>query len=186
MKGHDVKATRQPALVFVDRDGTLVEEVGYLADTSRVRLLPGAAEAILRLNQAGIAVALVTNQSGIGRGLFTLEQYLSVHAEMERQLLGGGARLDAHVFCPDPPGGASGRRKPSPLMFQEAADSLGLSPHGAAFIGDQLRDIQAAEHFGGTGWLVQSGHPFTAAEAPPWSRCVPDLYDAVNMLLSHP
>ena len=179
-----LNTSREPThLVFLDRDGTVIEEVGYLSDPARVRLLPGVAEAIARLNRAGVAVALVTNQSGIGRGLFTEDQYLRVHAEMVRQLQALGAHLDAHVYCPDAPGQTPSCRKPAPAIFERAAQQLGLTPRRAAFIGDQPRDVLPAEHFEGTGWLVGSGHPVSPEEIPVWVRRVPGLADAVRLLL---
>ena len=90
---------RRPA-VFLDRDGTLIEDVPYLADPAGIRLLPGAAEALVRLRRAGFARVLVTNQSGIGRGFFTEDRLRAVHAELEGRLAARGAALDGIYYCP--------------------------------------------------------------------------------------
>jgi len=171
-----------PPIVFVDRDGTLIKEYPYLSNPRQVRLLPGAAKAIRTLNQMAIPVALITNQSGIGRGLFTREQYELVHAELMRKLEEQGAVLAVHVCCPATESqDDQRRRKPSPKMFREAAARLGVEPRGSAFIGDQLRDVLPARHFGGTAWLVETGHTLPD-RIPLWVRRVPTLLDAIRSL----
>lgn len=155
-----------PPIVFVDRDGTLIEECRYLSSPERVRLLPGVARALRQLNERRIPVALVTNQSGLGRGFFTEEQYWAVHAELESQLARQGAHLDAHRYCADLPESHSPRRKPSPQMFREAAAALGCSTRGGLLIGDQLRDVLAAQLLGCHGWLVETGHLLESGDVP--------------------
>jgi D-glycero-D-manno-heptose 1,7-bisphosphate phosphatase len=100
--------------VFFDRDGTLMEEVHYCSDPALVRVYPGAPEALRKLKAAGFRAFVVTNQSGIGRGLFTEAQYHTVHNEFLRQL--GPGSIDASYFCADVPGAPSTRRKPEPGM----------------------------------------------------------------------
>ncbi|HEX7239268.1 MAG TPA: HAD-IIIA family hydrolase, partial [Longimicrobiaceae bacterium] len=89
--------------VFLDRDGTVIHDAHYLADPEGVRLLPGAAEAVARLNRAGVPVVLVTNQSGIGRGLFSEADFRAVQDRVEALLAAGGARIDAVYHCPHAP-----------------------------------------------------------------------------------
>ena len=104
--------------VFLDRDGTIIEDAGYLGDPARIRLLPGAAEAIGRLNQAGMPVVVVTNQSGIARGVLDEAAYQATRVELDRLLAGRGARLDAQYHCPHHPEitGPCDCRKPGLLL----------------------------------------------------------------------
>src|ERR1700746_3457387 len=104
--------------VFIDRDGTIMEDCDYCADPRDVRIFPGVLEALLRLKSRGFKLIIITNQSGIGRGLLTLDQYRAVEAEVLRQL--GDGLVDATYFCSDVPGQPSSRRKPEPGMIVEA------------------------------------------------------------------
>ncbi len=150
----------QPA-VFLDRDGTLIEDRDYLSDPSGVRLLPGAAEAVERLRRSGYRVVLVTNQSGIGRGYFTEEDYARVHRELRRQLAVAGTELDGSYHCPDaPPAGPGDEtcRKPAPVLYRRAEGELGLDLRRSWFVGDKASDVAAARVFGGSGVLVRTGY----------------------------
>ena len=143
----------------MDRDGTVIQERHYLADPAGVALVPGAPEALLRLRAMGFALVLVTNQSGIGRGLYTLGDYRRVAAEVDRQLAAAGVVMDGTYFCPDTPGldPETTCRKPSPLMHRTAARDLRLSTRGSYCVGDKLSDVLPAETLGGTGILVRTG-----------------------------
>jgi D-glycero-D-manno-heptose 1,7-bisphosphate phosphatase len=156
------------AAVFLDRDGTIIEDVGYLADPGGVRLLPGAAGAIARLNRTGRAVVVVTNQSGIARALLTEDEYLSTEHRLDALLQAEGARLDAHYYCPHHPdlGGPCPCRKPGTLLFERAAEELGLDLQSSWWIGDRLRDILPAETLGGHGILVLTGDGMKEASLP--------------------
>lgn len=145
---------------FVDRDGTIVEERRYLADPAKVSLIDGAAEALRRMKDLGLALVLVTNQSGIGRGFYTLADYQSVAAETARQLAEHGVAMDATRFCPDPPGldPATTCRKPSTAMHRDAAAGLGLRLAGSYYVGDKISDVLPAAETGGTGILVRTGY----------------------------
>jgi D-glycero-D-manno-heptose 1,7-bisphosphate phosphatase len=144
--------------VFLDRDGTIIEDVNYPSKPEQVRLLPGAAAAIRRLNEARIPVVAVTNQSGIARGLLTLADYERVHARMNELLNAERARIDASYLCPHHPDftGRCECRKPGTLLFRRAADDLDLDLASSWFIGDTLRDVSPATALGGTGILVAS------------------------------
>lgn len=146
--------------VFADRDGTIIEDHHYIADPARVTLIPGATGALLRLREMGFALVIVTNQSGIGRGLYTLADYHRVAAEVERQLAGAGVVMDGTYFCPDGPGGDPDTtcRKPSPVMYRRAAADLRLETAGSWYIGDKRSDVLPARALGGTGILVRTGH----------------------------
>jgi D-glycero-D-manno-heptose 1,7-bisphosphate phosphatase len=173
------------AAVFLDRDGTIIVDRHYLGDPAGVELLPRAGEAVARLNAAGHPTFLVTNQSGIGRGYFTEEQYAAVHARLQELLAGHGGRLDGEYHCGEGPHAVGfGCRKPGALMYEQAAAEHGLSLAGAWFVGDRLRDVIPAATVGGHAVLVLS--PESEREealALPFIRVVPSLWDAVQVIL---
>lgn len=146
--------------VFADRDGTIIEDHHYIAEPARVTLIPGATDALLRLRELGFALVIVTNQSGVGRGLYTLADYHRVAVEVERQLAGAGVVMDGTYFCPDGPGGdpETTCRKPSPVMYRRAAADLNLDTAESYYIGDKHSDVLPARTLGGTGILVRTGH----------------------------
>ena len=131
------------AAVFLDRDDTLIENIPYLGDPAQVRLLPGAAEACRKLRQAGYPLFVVSNQSGVGRGLITKEQVRAVDQKMET-LLGAIGTISGYYHCFAAPGDPyDERRKPSPAMLQEAAREHGLDLARSFMVGNRLSDIQA-------------------------------------------
>ncbi len=148
--------------VFLDRDGTLMEDTGYVRRVADVRIYAGVREALAELKRAGFKLVLVTNQSGIGRGIFSEAEYQAVHEEFQRQL--GGGLIDATYFCPDHPDRATERRKPAPGMLLEAARDLGLDLAQSFMIGDKAADIEAGRRAGlAASILVRTG--VGAAEA---------------------
>jgi histidinol-phosphate phosphatase family protein len=168
--------------VFLDRDGTVIADREYLASPEGVALLPGAGEAVARLNRAGLPVVLVTNQSGIGRGYFSAADYHAVHGRLVEALAAEGARLDAVYHCPHAPEEACDCRKPGPGMFERAARELGLDLAASFYVGDRLRDVEAGLALGGTGILVGDRVP---GEAPPAGvAAVPGLSEAVQRILA--
>ncbi|HSJ13514.1 MAG TPA: D-glycero-beta-D-manno-heptose 1,7-bisphosphate 7-phosphatase [Longimicrobiales bacterium] len=146
--------------VFLDRDGTIIVEKHYLADPAGVELIPGAAEALARLARAGYALVLITNQSGIARGLYARTDFERVQQRVEALLLEQGVRLDGVYHCPHHPDfdGPCECRKPAPGLFRRAADELGLDLSGSACVGDRLSDLEAALAFGARALLVLTGH----------------------------
>jgi D-glycero-D-manno-heptose 1,7-bisphosphate phosphatase len=171
--------------VFLDRDGTLIEDAGYLREPGQVRLLAGAAEALARINQAGFLAIVATNQSGIARGLLTTDDYLRTEQRVDDLLGEHGARLDAHYFCPHLPemDGPCDCRKPGPLLYRQAAERFGIDLAGSWWIGDRLRDVEASRLFGGRGILVETG----PAGPPPPDTGFPvaaDLQAAVETVLA--
>jgi histidinol-phosphate phosphatase family protein len=177
-----------PSAVFLDRDGTIMEDAHYIKSPDQVRLLPGAAAAVKRLNDAGVPVVVVTNQSGIARGIFTVDDYERVRARFESLLRAEGARIDASYYCPhlpnDPP--VCNCRKPATQMFEQAIAELELDPTDAAYIGDRWRDIVAAKKLGGRGIMIESSE--TNADDRQRARrdgfeTAPDLAAAVGKLL---
>jgi D-glycero-D-manno-heptose 1,7-bisphosphate phosphatase len=151
-----VRALR-PA-VFLDRDGTIIEEVGYLNHVSRLRLLPSAPEAIRRLNAAQLPVIVVTNQSGVGRGYFPESLVSEVHALMAHQLAASGAHLDGIYYCPHSSTQECECRKPKPGMVQQAAREHSLDLSRSFVVGDRKGDIELANRAGGRGVLVRTGY----------------------------
>ena len=152
--------------VFFDRDGTLMEDVHYCADPKLVKLYPGAREALRRLKQAGFGIYIITNQSGIGRGLMTAGQYEAVEAEFERQL--GRDLLDGAYYCPDAPDTPSTRRKPEPGMVLQAAAEHGIDLKRSYFVGDKAADIECGRRAGTRTILVLTGYG-------PQQTCTPDF-----------
>jgi D-glycero-D-manno-heptose 1,7-bisphosphate phosphatase len=171
---------------FLDRDGTLIAERHYLADPGQVELVPGAADALRRLHDAGYALVIVTNQSGIARGLYTEEDYRAVQQRLASLLEAGGVGLDGSYHCPHHPdfSGPCDCRKPMPGLFLRAAEELGLELNGSLFIGDRIRDVEPAVALGGTGILVRTGYGAQEAEhAPPGVTVSADIADAVKHAL---
>jgi len=145
--------------VFLDRDGTIIEDAGYLHQPDAVRLLPGAARAIQALNQAGWPVVVVSNQSGIARGLYPESDYHRVQQRLAELLRAQGARLDASFYCPHHPDftGPCQCRKPGTKLFLEAATRLGVDLAQSWFVGDRSSDVMPASSLGGRGLLVLTG-----------------------------
>jgi HAD superfamily hydrolase (TIGR01662 family) len=168
-----------PRAVLFDRDGTLVHDVPYNGDPDRVRLVDGAAEAVGRLRDAGVKVGVVTNQSGIARGLVTREQAEAVNARVE-QLLGP---IDAWQVCPHGPDDACACRKPLPGMVLAACEQLGVAPHEAVVIGDIGADVEAARAAGARAVLVPNGRT-RADEVRAAQHVAATLSDAVDLLLT--
>ncbi len=174
--------------VFLDRDGTLIEEREYLSDPEQVRLVPGAADALRRLGEAGFALVVVTNQSGIARGFFTEADYRAVAARVEALLAAEGASLDGTYHCPHHPEvmGPCACRKPGVKLYRDAARALGLAPERSYFVGDKASDVEPAGTLGGTGVLVRTGYGAEAEEegrVPEGVRVVDDLAAAAELIL---
>ena len=141
--------------VFIDRDDTIMEDCGYCSDPKDVRIFPGVPEALRRLKSNGFKLIIITNQSGIGRGLFTLDQYRAVESEVLRQL--GNGLIDATYFCPDVPGQHSTCRKPAPGMIIEATREHQIDLSRSFLIGDKEIDVECAHNAGVRGIRVQTG-----------------------------
>ncbi|MBK5188975.1 MAG: HAD family hydrolase, partial [Gemmatimonadaceae bacterium] len=142
--------------LFLDRDGTINVDTIHVSNAANVRLLPGAAEAIARINAVQLPVIVISNQSGIGRGLFTVDDYESVRARIDEMLAAAGARLLTTYYCPHSPDVAPvcECRKPGPALYRQAAAEHAIDLARSWYVGDRLRDIQPAKTFGGRGILV--------------------------------
>jgi len=153
------------AAVFLDRDGTICEEVGYVNHLSRSRLLPNSLEAIRLINQAGLLAVVTTNQSGVARGYFSQDLVEAVHAKLRASAADAGARLDGIYYCPHHPseGTAPWRaacdcRKPLPGLIKRAAREHGIDLSRSYAVGDSVVDIDAAAAVGVPGVLVKTGY----------------------------
>jgi D-glycero-D-manno-heptose 1,7-bisphosphate phosphatase len=151
--------------VFFDRDGTVIEEVGYLNDLKQLRLIPGAAVAIRRLNEAEFKVVVVTNQSGVARGYFTEAFVRETHGLLEKMLGIEGARLDGVYYCPHHPKAGSSPytaacdcRKPGTGMLEQAARELGIDIRASFVVGDKWSDVELGQRAGAHAVLVRTGY----------------------------
>lgn len=180
-----MSATRARRAVFLDRDGTLIEDVHYLNDPDRVSLLSGAADAVRALRDAGWAPIVITNQSGIARGLVTPAQFEAITTRLDALLAARGASLDATYHCPHLPEltGPCACRKPGPAMYERAARDHELDLAASLYVGDRWRDVAPAIHFGGRGVLVAGPHtpPEDIARARRRSDVVASLADVVAL-----
>jgi D-glycero-D-manno-heptose 1,7-bisphosphate phosphatase len=156
----------QPArpAVFLDRDGTLIEDIPYLGSVDRLALFPWTIDAVRALNRAGLAVVIVSNQSGIARGFMSEAAVQDIHREITRRLEAGGARVEAYYYCPHHPEGTVepyGRRcdcrKPAPGLVDRAASELLLDPARSFVVGDKWVDVGLARGVGARGILVRTG-----------------------------
>jgi D-glycero-D-manno-heptose 1,7-bisphosphate phosphatase len=176
--------------VFLDRDGTLVVEVGYLADVADLEVLPGVPGALRALRAAGYALVVVSNQSGVGRGLFPRSRVYDAMARLRRVLRADGVELDAIYFCPHRPGDGCACRKPEPELLRQAAANQRLALRESAMVGDKRLDAETGRRAGASGVLVRTGYGRdeerreAGAEGwPPPAHVAEDLAAAVPWLL---
>ncbi|MDO8889326.1 D-glycero-beta-D-manno-heptose 1,7-bisphosphate 7-phosphatase [Hydrogenophaga sp.] len=190
-------------LLILDRDGTLNRSRDdYVASPDEWEALPGALEAVARLNQGGWRVVLATNQSGIGRGLFDMASLNAIHTKMHRQLAAAGARVDAVFFCPHAPDEACSCRKPLPGLFTQIGERFGVALATVPAAGNALRHVKAATAAGCPAHLLLTGqsehlrgrvgggsHADLAALAPdlpPGTHIHDDLGAFADWLLAQP
>ncbi len=190
--------TKGHVAVFMDRDGTICEEVGYLDSVERFRLLPRSGAAIKLLNDRGFKAVVVTNQSGVARGYFSEARLQELHAELFRQLGQEGAFLDGIYYCPHHPseGEVPYRkicdcRKPSPGLLRKAAEDLDLDLALSYAVGDRLADLECGQRVGSKGVLVLSGYGKQELESQREKRgfqpsfIAGDLYEAVGWIVGN-
>ena len=182
-------------VVFLDRDGTLCEEVGYLSSVEQMRLIPRSGEAVRLLNQKGYKVVVVTNQAGVARGFFPEAVLEGLHAEMVRQLREEGAYLDGIYYCPHHPSDGfppyrqeCNCRKPATGLLERAAADLNLDLLSGYMIGDHFSDVECGQRIGAETVLLLTGHGQEAlAKRESWPRppsfIATDLYEAVLWVL---
>lgn len=174
--------------VFLDRDGTVNEEKGYINHLSRFQLLPGSVEAISRLNRAGLKVVLITNQSGVARGYFPASLIAEVHQHLQNLLRQGGAHLDGIYTCQHGPDEGCHCRKPKPGLLLQAAQELDIDLNRSYVVGDRYLDIELAANVGAKGILVLTGYGRGEFEHQGRKRVEPvyvaeDLRDAAAWIL---
>jgi D-glycero-D-manno-heptose 1,7-bisphosphate phosphatase len=146
--------------VILDRDGVLnreADDAGYVREPAEFHWLPGALEGLAMLRRAGMRLSVATNQSGVGRGLMSLEQLAAVHARMRADASAHGGALDAVLFCPHAPGEGCSCRKPAPGLIQAAIARSGIAAGESLVVGDDRRDLEAAWRAGVAVALVRTG-----------------------------
>lgn len=166
--------------VLLDRDGTIIEDGHYLADPDGVRLLPGAAEGLRRLVALGWRLVVVSNQSGLARGLISPEALQAVNGRMEALLAREGVALEGIFFCPHGPDEGCRCRKPKTGLVVAAAEVLGFDPSRSVVIGDKMSDIGLGLNLGVPSLLVRTGYgrETERRERPQWLFAVDDLVGA--------
>ena len=185
--------TPRPA-VFLDRDGTLIHDIGYLRSADDVAFFPWSVDAVRALNQAGLPVVVTTNQSGVARGILTEPMVEEVHRHVSLLLDAGGARIDAYYYCPHHPEGIveiyrrrCACRKPGCGMIERASAELDLDPARSFAVGDKWVDVGAAHAAGARGILVRTGYGAAEETAPPpdltADAVVDNLVEAVSWIL---
>ena len=183
--------------MFLDRDGTMIVDVGYLDALDRVEFYPWTVDAIRALNRARLAVVVVTNQSGIARGRFTEAFVEDTHRHIQARLEAGGARVDAYYYCPHHPAGVAeeyarrcGCRKPGRGMIDRAVNDLGLDAAKSFVVGDTWRDVQLGRAVGARALLVRTGCGAAEEIRPPdgvtADAVVDNLAAAASWILGHP
>ena len=177
---------RRPGLVMIDRDGVINEDSGdFIKSVAEWRPIAGSLEAIAALHRAAWRVAVVTNQSGVGRGLYDETTLAKIHQHMRERVVAAGGALAGIYYCPHLPDAGCECRKPKPGLFRALERELGVSVNGAPYIGDRLSDVEAAEAVGARPILVRTGTG-AATEALLAGRGVPvfdDLAAAAHHLL---
>ncbi|MEJ6951183.1 D-glycero-alpha-D-manno-heptose-1,7-bisphosphate 7-phosphatase [Natronospora cellulosivora (SeqCode)] len=183
--------------VFMDRDGTVSKEIGYVNHPARYELLPRTAAAIKKLNRAGIKAILTTNQAGVARGYFKEEMILRVHEKLEKLLEEKEAYLDAIYYCPHHPDLGEGKyrqdcdcRKPKPGLLNRGKEEFDLDLSRSYMIGDKISDVEVGQKVGAKGILVLTGYGLGALEyeREEWNvepdYIAKDLLDAVKWILA--
>jgi len=193
----ELRTFKRNRAVFMDRDGTVCEEVGYLDSVKQMRLIPRSAAAIKLLNHRGFKAVVVTNQSGVARGIFPEARLEELHAEMNRLLREAGAYLDAIYYCPHHPTEGlppylreCNCRKPAPGLLLEAAAHLNIDLPSSYMIGDHLSDIECGQRVGAETILLLTGHGRDSlskieSNLKPPAYIAADLYEAVQWVIEH-
>ena len=190
-----MKALLAPT-VFLDRDGTLIEEVGYLSHLDRIALYPWSIESVKLLNRAGFKVVVVTNQAGVARGLFDEDFIHEAHRFLDQKFSDGGATIDKFYYCPHHPEASVEAyrsecdcRKPKAGMLWKAAQELQLELSHSFVIGDRLSDLRLGQAVGARSLLVRTGYGETTAreltDDVEVAYTAPELMTAVAWILRH-
>ncbi len=182
--------------VFLDRDGTINRDVGYVNHPDQLELIPRSAEAIRMLNNAEHPVVVITNQAGIAKGIFREEDLPTVHEAFVQMLAGEGARIDGFYFCPHHPAGTVEKftrtcacRKPAPGLLHQAGRDMNIELSQAWVVGDKASDVQLAHNVGATAVMVLTGHGSSQWREYPSACTAPhhvcnNLYEATQWILN--
>lgn len=165
--------------VFLDRDGVIIRDTGYVSDPRCVELLPGVGEALRELQKSRWPLIVVTNQSGIGRGIFNHKDHLMVRRRMESLLALEGVRLDLYLYCPHAPEDQCHCRKPRPGLVLRASQKMRLDLSGSFVVGDKMSDVELAWNVGAKGILVGGGQGTPAGPV----ILAADLLEAAEVIL---
>ncbi|HLF86621.1 MAG TPA: D-glycero-beta-D-manno-heptose 1,7-bisphosphate 7-phosphatase [Nitrospiria bacterium] len=161
--------------VFIDRDGTINKESGYIDRPDMIDLIPGSAKAIKIINKMGLNAVVVTNQSGIGRSYFKEESLMEVHRRLKELLMEEGAYIDAIYYCPHHPHDNCECRKPMPGLLKRAASELEIDLCSSYVVGDKISDLILAQKVGAKGILVKTGYGLEAIEDMSEKEVIPDM-----------
>jgi D-glycero-D-manno-heptose 1,7-bisphosphate phosphatase len=174
---------REPTdrVVILDRDGTVVADRHYLSDPADLKLLPGAAEGLRWLYEHGYRLVVITNQSGVGRGFFSLERLLEIHDRFRDMVSGAGAELEEIYFCPHKPEDHCECRKPRLGLLMRAASELHFNPANAIVIGDKMSDVEFGRRAGATTILIAPDQSDTFGELAP-NFVTANLIDAARTI----
>ena len=178
--------------VFLDRDGTIIEDVGYLSSPEQIKFIPGSVASIRSLNQAGFKVIVISNQSGVARGHFGEDMLQTIDKIVHRGLLHGGAHLDAHYYCPHHPQHGvypykqeCDCRKPNTGLIKKAIEKFDIEASSSFMIGDKATDIELGKRAGVKTVLVQTGYGKTEVkQAKDPDKVAADLSEAIKWVLS--
>lgn len=169
--------------VLIDRDGTINVEKHYLSDPDQLELIPGTAQAMRDLQEAGFGIAIITNQSGIARGYFDLDRLAQIHDRLKVMLAAEGAQVDGIYICAHGPDDDCGCRKPLPGMAEQARAEHGFDPKASFVVGDKEVDVELGHAIGATTFLVRTGHGAKYAAGTKAHYVVDDLAAAARMIL---
>ena len=183
--------------IFMDRDGTILDEVGYVNHLDRVRLLPGSAQAVRAVNEFGFQAVVITNQAGVARGYFPESLVDEVHDRLRALLIEGGGRVDGIYYCPHHPDAGTAEyrkdcacRKPKPGMLLRASEEMGIDLGSSFVVGDTIKDVEAGHRVGATTVMVRTGYGRGELElhSARWARhphhVAEDLREAVEWILA--
>jgi histidinol-phosphate phosphatase family protein len=176
-----VSSAGRPRAIILDRDGTIIVDHGYLDDPGKIQFLPGALEGLRQWHALGHPLILVSNQSGIGRGVLTQERVLQINARMQELLRAAGAPLDGIYFCPHGPTDGCDCRKPRTRLVEEAAAELGFEPKDAVVIGDKSSDVELGRRLGAVTMLISADGRASDGLAAEPDYVVPSLLEAARI-----
>ncbi len=172
--------------VFLDRDGTINEDTGYIDSPERLILIEGASDGIRMLNETGIGVIVISNQSGIGRGYFSEEMLKSIHGRLDELLMKKKARIDAYYYCPHRPDDGCRCRKPATGLIEKAAKDFDIDLSSAYVVGDKVSDMELANNCRAHGVLVLTGEGGESIKKLkcPVAFIAYDLHEAATMIIA--